>query len=78
MVASCSAVKLTCAMQIPNFDLYDVSFWDDLDYIGVDFYRPVGCHYRISPRFPAIGCEALQKGFETLESPLVTGFYAAF
>ena len=43
-----------------------------------DFYRPVGCHYRISPRFLAIACEALQKGFETLESPLVTGFYAAF
>ena len=42
------------------------------------FYRPVECHYRISPRFSAIGCEALQKGFETLESPLVTGFYAAF
>ena len=43
-----------------------------------DSYRPTDCHYRISPRFLAIDGEGLQKGFERLESPLVTGFYAAF
>jgi len=43
-----------------------------------DFYRPLGCHYGVSLQFLAIAREALQKGFESLEWPLVTGACVAF